>query len=108
MNTLFERYGEDIQLLDAEGEKLRDSTGFVQPMHMEKLSAHRSATPGGSVRSEEFLLIAAPDAFAGTGAEKTVVWQSRRFTVMRAEKAETPPGAAHWEAILCPEGRRLL
>ena len=108
MNALFERYGENVRLLDESGEKLRDAKGFVQPLALADLSRHWRATPGGGVQTEEFLLIAEPDAFAGAGAEKAVEWQSRRFTVLRAEKLDTPAGAAHWEAILCPEGRRLL
>jgi len=108
MATLLQRYGESVQMLAANGTALRTVKGFVQPLNLADTEAHGSATPGGMAQREEYLLIAEPEAFAGAGAEKKVLWNTRTFTVMRAEKLEALPGAAHWEAILCPEGRKQL
>ena len=108
MSGLLKRYGESVQMLSANDTVLRTVKGFVQALKMDDLEAFGSATPGGMAKREEYLLIAEPEAFAGAGEEKTVLWKSRYFTVMRAEKLESPAGAAHWEAILCPEGRKQL
>ena len=102
-----EKYGQRMELLDAQGKVLRSVQGFLQPLAFSDTDALWCPTPGGGVRQEKYLLITAADAIIGDGEERALVFRGRRYVFERADKFDTPAGAAHWEAILRQEGEQL-
>lgn len=105
IDALLEKYGQRLELLDESGTVLRTVKGFLQPLAFSDTDALWELTPGGGVRQEKYLLIAPAAAFAGDGAERGVVFQNRRYTVLRADKLDAIAGVSHWEAVLRLEGR---
>lgn len=94
-----------MEMRNAQDESLRTVKGFVQPLAFSDTDALWTLTPGGGVRQEKYLMIAPPDAFAGDGEERSVIFQGRRYTVLRADTFDAVAGVSHWEAILRLEGR---
>lgn len=105
IGALLKKYGQSMEICDAQGETLHTVKGFVQPLAFSDTDALWELTPGGGVRQEKYLLIAPADAFDGDGAERGVVFQGRRYTVLRADKFDALAGVSHWEAVLRLEGR---
>ena len=88
IRALLKKYGQSMEICDAQGGTLRTVKGFVQPLAFSDTDALWCLTPGGGVRQEKYLLIAPADAFNGDGAERAVVFQGRRYTVLRADNGE--------------------
>ena len=104
IRALMEKYGQSVDLLDAQGNVLRTVSAFVQPLAFSDTEALWRLTPGGGVRQEKYLLIAPADALSGDGEERGLVFRGRRYAIERADKFDTPAAAAHWEAVLRMEG----
>ena len=102
------KYGKSLKLYDENGTLLHTGTGILQAMNVSDTASLREMTPGGAVQKEKYLLIAGEDAFAGAGAERVAEVGGKRYAVLRADRLDAVAGLAHWEAVLCPEGRRLV
>ena len=108
ITEILNKYGQSISLYTDSGTLIRTAKGFLQPLNQADTRSLWEMTPGGGVQREKYLLITETAAFDGTGAERLVVCGGKSYTVLRADKLDTPAGVSHWEAILSPEGRRLV